>query len=444
MKLTKKFWNIAIPVVVGLAALVLGYFSRDILPASLFESKNVARINGEVITAKEFETFAKFYRIQSASTYEQLSYYTSLYQQYGMQVNPEWAAQIANIEEEFSDPEKLGQAVLDLLTENVIIETEGKKLGLSVSEDEISKLLFDSFGYYPQGTPTPMPTPTEYAFPTLSAQQLELWVTPTYAPTATLDPTATTEPDLSVTDEADEAAEQEGENTDPETEEAAQVSEGSAPVDETTQSATPSPTEVFPTATLVIEESYLASLQGYLDTLSPYGLAEANLRQLIYYNMFYNKVYDEITKDVAEIAEQVWARHILVSSEQEALQVISDLQAGENWWVETYYFTLDSNGQNTGGDMGWFPRGIYSEEIDTAAFEMEIGEMRVIQDADGWHVLQVTGHEQERPLDSATREKLKSVMFNTWLDDVKANAKITIYDTWKNYVPTEPALPGGN
>ncbi len=441
MKLTKKFWNIAIPVVVGLAALVLGYFSRDILPASLFESKNVARINGEAITAKEFETFAKFYRIQSASTYEQLSYYTSLYQQYGMQVNPEWAAQIANIEEEFSNPEKLGQAVLDLLTENVIIETEGKKLGLSVSEDEISKLLFDSFGYYPQGTPTLMPTPTQYTYPTLSAQQLELWVTPTYAPTATLTPTATVEPDLSVTEEA---AEQAAENTDTNTEEAAQAVEGSAPSDETAQNPTPAPTEVFPTATLVSEESYLASLQGYLDTLAPYGLAEANLRQLIYYNMFYNKVYDEITKDVAEIAEQVWARHILVSSEEEAMQVVADLEAGENWWVEAYYYTQDINGQSTGGDLGWFPRGIYSEEIDTAAFEMEIGETRVVQDVDGWHVLQVTGHEQERPLDSTTREKLKSVMFNTWLDDVKARAKITIYDTWKSHVPTEPALPGGN
>ena len=129
MKLTKKFWSITIPVVVGLAALVLGYFARDILPTTLFESKNIAKVNGEVITAKEFETFAKFYRIQSVSTYEQLSYYSSLYEQYGMQVNPEWAAQMANIEQEFSNPEKLGQAVLDMLTENLIIETEGKKLG---------------------------------------------------------------------------------------------------------------------------------------------------------------------------------------------------------------------------------------------------------------------------------------------------------------------------
>ena len=87
--------------------------------------------------------------------------------------------------------------------------------------------------------------------------------------------------------------------------------------------------------------------------------------------------------------------------------------------------TLDSNGQSTGGDLGWFPRGIYSDELTNAAFEMEIGETRIIQDSDGWHVLQVTGHEQDRPPDSATREKLKSVSFNAWLEEVKANASIT-------------------
>jgi len=181
-KKTSNNLNIIITCVVGIAGLLIGYFGRGwIEPLLITPNRVVEKVNGHSITMKEFQSFAKFYRIQEINTYQQLQQYVSLYQQYGMTPDSSLTSQVTAIQQEFSSSTVLGQKVLDLLTENRLIEEKAKELGVTVTDDEVTKLMQDSFGYYPKGNPTKAPTATLYVTPTYSATQIALLATPTSA-----------------------------------------------------------------------------------------------------------------------------------------------------------------------------------------------------------------------------------------------------------------------
>jgi hypothetical protein len=58
----------------------------------------------------------------------------------------------------------------------------------------------------------------------------------------------------------------------------------------------------------------------------------------------------------------------------------------------------------------------------------------------GWHILQVIGHEV-RTLDSNDFEQLRQLEFTNWLESVREQAEIEIFDRWQGVVPAEPTLP---
>lgn len=415
-----KSLGIIVTCVVGIAGLLIGYFGRGWLePVVITPNKIVEKVNGHTIKLSEFQVFTKFYRMQEINSYQQLSQYLTLYQQYGMTPDASISAQINTIQAEFANPTVLGQKVLDLLTENMLIADKAKELGVTVTEDEISKLLYDSFGYYPNGTPTVAPTATEYVAPTYSPQQLEMWATPTSQPTATATAAPTVEGTVIPT---------------------ATLAPTTVPT-AAGPTATIAPTAIPPTATPVTLESYNQSLSDYLAKITPYGLTEKDLRNFLYYNLLYNKVYKELTKDVATHGEQVWARQIVVANQNDAQVAVDELNKGNNWLVVNYQLTTDSNGKSNGGDMGWFPRGVQSAEIDAVVFSMRIGQTQVVQDANGWHVLQVVAHEQDRPIAATVLQSMQNNVFNTWLTKAKADAKVETFDVWKTNVPTVPELP---
>jgi hypothetical protein len=420
MKKNKNSLNIIITCVVGIAGILIGYFGRGWLePIVITPNKVVARVEGHNITLKEFQAFAKFYRMQEINTYQQLSQYLTLYQQYGMTPDASISSQINSIQQEFASPTVLGQKVIDLLTENVLIENKAKELGVKVTEDDITKLMYDSFGYYPNGAPTTAPTATEYVSPTYSPTQLAMWATPTSQPTATSTAAATLEATVVATE--------------------AQPTATIAPTTASGPTPTIAPTAIPPTATPVTLDSYKQSLSDYMSKITPYGLTEKDLRSFLYNNLLYNKVFTELTKGIATHGEQVWARQILVN-QTDAQTAVDELNQGTNWLVVNYNLTTDSNGQTSGGDMGWFPRGVQTAEIDAAVFSMQIGETQIVQDINGWHVLQVIGHEQDRPVSATVLQQMQSTMFNTWLSTAKNNAKIESFDVWKTNVPTVPEL----
>ncbi|GAP15030.1 parvulin-like peptidyl-prolyl isomerase, partial [Longilinea arvoryzae] len=198
----------------------------------------------------------------------------------------------------------------------------------------------------------------------------------------------------------------------------------------------------YPTSTPVTMDGYKQLYSDYVKTISDVKIPESTLRDLYRANLIQKKMYEKVTADITPIQEQVWARHILVATEDEAKAVLDRLNKGESWNAIAAEVSTDTANKDNGGDLGWFPRGVMETAFEDAAFSMKVGEIsQPIKSDSGYHIIQLVDHEQERPLTASMLDQLKQSTWTKWLDGIKANKKIETFDLWKQLVPTEPTVP---
>ena len=402
IKLIRGIAIAGIVIVVGLLA--YGYLRLNVF--SLREP--VARVNGVTVTTGEWQERVKFQRAQLLNAYNQYQFYQ---QNFGF----DYSQQLQEITTTLSVPEIIGQQVLDQMTDEILIRQEAEERGITVSNEEIDNYFKETFGFFPDGTATPTVTPTEFVFPTLSNEQLTFYPptsTPTEAATSTVTPTGT--PDRSVT-------------------------------------ATPTATTAPPTPTFVPEAATATStpytLEGYqtdyeemVESFSTYNVSERTIRSIYEADILRKKLRDDITKDIPQTEEQVFARHILVETEEEANAAYERLQTGEDFATVAAEVSQDTGSAARGGDLDWQPRSFFVKEFADAAFSQEIGEIgQPVKSEFGYHIIQVIARE-ELPLSASQYEQTKETAFNNWLTAEREEAAIETFETWKDHVPTEPAL----
>lgn len=100
-------------------------------------------------------------------------------------------------------------------------------------------------------------------------------------------------------------------------------------------------------------------------------------------------------------AEEIRARHILVNSDQEELarQIIADLDAGGDFARIAAEKSQDPGSGASGGDLGWFKRGMMVKPFEDAAFALEPGQYTrtPVKSDFGWHVILVEEKRMETP-----------------------------------------------
>jgi peptidyl-prolyl cis-trans isomerase C len=89
--------------------------------------------------------------------------------------------------------------------------------------------------------------------------------------------------------------------------------------------------------------------------------------------------------------EQVRARHILVQTLQEAMDVREKItDQGEEFGSIARQISKCPSGQN-GGDLGMFGRGQMVKPFEDAAFGLEVGKVSLpVQTQFGYHLIQRT------------------------------------------------------
>ena len=138
-----------------------------------------------------------------------------------------------------------------------------------------------------------------------------------------------------------------------------------------------------------------------------------------------NKVRDAVTTDVPQTMEQVHARHILVQTPDQAVQVLNRLNKGEDFGQVAREVSQDPSSASAGGDLGWFPRGLMVPEFEQAAFSLKPRELSpAIQTQFGYHIIQVLEKEANRKLPEERWQELRQMKFQDWLEDQRDAAKI--------------------
>lgn len=101
------------------------------------------------------------------------------------------------------------------------------------------------------------------------------------------------------------------------------------------------------------------------------------------------KVYEEAVKQMAD-EQEVRARHILVTTEDEAKAVLADLKKGAKFEELAKTKSKDPSAAAQGGDLGYFTKEQMVPEFADAAFKLEKGQLsEPVKSQFGWHVIQV-------------------------------------------------------
>ena len=398
----------AIVIILVLVFISIGAISQYIIQPN----QPVAKLNSDAITTREFQTYARYIRLQLVNQYQQTQEFMNLFsddpsnQAYFQQNLQQIQLQL--------QPEVLGQQVIDSLIDDRLIRYEAEQRGITVSQEEIDARIAENlFNFYPNGTPTPAPTSSPVPTSTLNPTQQAIFPpTPTITPTIT--PTLNASVELSPT-----------------------------VVITATPTAMPTPTSVpRPTATAYTEDAFKSDYNQFISNIDDgINVSEEDLRHFFEGFILREKVKQALTADVSNEQDQVWARHILVADEAAAQAALDRLNNGEDFAALAAELSTDQSNAQQGGDLGWFGIGMMDPDFEKVAFNLNIGDISSpVQTAFGWHIIQVLGHENRMITDSE-HSQLVEGKFQDWLQEKRDASKIETFDYWLERVPTFPALP---
>ena len=112
------------------------------------------------------------------------------------------------------------------------------------------------------------------------------------------------------------------------------------------------------------------------------------------------EAYYEENKDKFMTEEGVNASHILVDTEEAALEILASIKSGEITFEEAASKHSSCPSGKNGGNLGDFGRGQMVPEFDTAVFEMQVGEVTEtpVKTQFGYHLIKLNSKHEAKPM----------------------------------------------
>jgi tetratricopeptide (TPR) repeat protein len=130
---------------------------------------------------------------------------------------------------------------------------------------------------------------------------------------------------------------------------------------------------------------------------------------------------------------EVRARHILVTTEAEAKELLERVKKGEDFSLLAKKYSQDPGSAVKGGDLGYFATGMMVGPFEKAAFGMKVGEVSgLVKTAFGYHIIKVTDSRlkkfegKEKDIEKAALAEKQEKAFRKWFSELKSKAKIEI------------------
>ncbi len=174
--------------------------------------------------------------------------------------------------------------------------------------------------------------------------------------------------------------------------------------------------------------------EAFQQWLTDQGMSLEEFRIRLRRDMIATQMANRAVEVVPTHGEHIHARHILANSEEEARQILAQLQAGGDFVSLARTYSQDTSTRDTGGDLGFFPRGILTApEVEAAAFALEPGQFSdVIQSSMGYHIVQLVERVPDMEIDPEHLRLLREKASRDWLEGLRAAATI------ERFVPSTP------
>ena len=379
-------WLLGVSIAIALVAIgILGYGLFD--SAYLQPKKTIAIVNGDTITKGEFQGRI---RILQRELIGQLNSYVQMEQFFAS--DPQTLASIRELQNQIQTqlayPEIIGQVVINSMIRETLLRQEAEGMGIHVLPVEVERQLQNSFGFYPDGTPTSIPT-----------------LTP--------DPTRMAE--------------------------IAAASESTAE---------PSPTSTLPqtpnpTATPYVLEAYEDDYALFLDSLSDFDISESDFNAYVEAQLLEEKLREQFQPEIDSMAEHVLIQHIFTFDEEIAQEALEQLESGGIWDDIVLEYSEDPSSREFSGDLGWNTLNdlvaLFGQMGITAFSAPVMEDIGPIESQQGWHILRVIDR-QDREISQSTYQDAVDNAFEAWVYDMNVDAEITVVDDWQDHLPPSGPL----
>lgn len=420
----------------------------------LVPRETYATVNGVDIRRSDYEKFRIYLLLQELTSLSQQLQSASEDQQAGIQ------QQLALLQVELEDLENgdknINPEALQVMIENELILQGLDDYDIVITDQEVDDYIDELLAPVPLNTPSPTftipPTAAAWATETTEAFFEQSTATSESLETATAEaeeagddgdgtpapdetPDATTEdaatpdedePDATATEVAPTLEDDEPDATGTEAEDAGTPT----PDPDADATFTPVPT-LEPTATPNREEAISTARAGF-ELLEQNFLDRAEMsrgdfaRLVARPQLARNKLREALIQEIPTSQEQVRASHILVATRDAALELIDGRLQNEDFADVAEEVSTDESSAIEGGDLGWFPRGVMTPSFEEAAFNLPVDELsEPVQSEFGWHIILVTGHEDDRPLTTSALSAVQQNAVQRWLDEQQEQASIS-------------------
>lgn len=138
----------------------------------------------------------------------------------------------------------------------------------------------------------------------------------------------------------------------------------------------------------------------------------------------------------AEAGQEVCASHILVESEEQALDLLAQIEGGADFADLAVEFSTDTGSGAQGGSLGCVPQGQYVPEFEAAVWQGSEGDLLgPIESQFGFHLISHEGFVEGGFTFEEVEGELRDAAFNERIGDAIIGANVQVdprYGTWNS------------
>ncbi|MEE8347593.1 MAG: peptidylprolyl isomerase, partial [Dehalococcoidia bacterium] len=156
------------------------------------------------------------------------------------------------------------------------------------------------------------------------------------------------------------------------------------------------------------------------------GLSELEFRDMITALVLQTKLLEMFEAGLAPSGESVRYRQILVGTEETAQEIQDKIEAGEDFAALAAENSLDVNTRDSGGEMGWVPRGVLDASTEELVFALEANEITTIPLPQGVVVIEMQEKAEDREIEDTQKTPLASRALADWVQEKRETLDIVI------------------
>jgi parvulin-like peptidyl-prolyl isomerase len=161
--------------------------------------------------------------------------------------------------------------------------------------------------------------------------------------------------------------------------------------------------------------------------LAANNLTFDEFKHTLWAELIAQQLFEQLTKDIPETAEQVQVQHIRVADEATAQLIVDQLKSGRDFAVLAQEYSLEDSAWNKPEQPRWIAKGLgmLPTKVENTAFSLQPGQMNgPIPTPDGFYIIELLNWEAKRPLTEEMAQTFKNQIFTDWLKEQRSFAII--------------------